>query len=111
MQEIELKDLLDDLRTQIEEARDKGKTQNIGFDIVEAEVEIQGVASRQTDANGKTKVKFSVLGIGAEAEAGAGAKFAKSSMQKVRLKLEVFDRSNPDKPVPIHNRRSSPFGQ
>lgn len=108
MTDISLKDAVGELRTQIAQAQADGKTGPIGFEILEAEVQIQGSFSRSVEGGGGGTVKFTVFGFGAEAGAEGKAGYGRETTQTVTLKLRVFDRDT-DGSVDINTETSGQF--
>lgn len=93
MEPITIADAVRELRSQIIEAQAARDDGDLSFEIVEAQLQIQGNLSRRVDAGGNGKVKFSVLGFGAEAGGNAGVSQTAGTAHTVTLKLNVTDTS------------------
>ncbi|GGX58082.1 hypothetical protein GCM10007385_28310 [Tateyamaria omphalii] len=91
MQPISIGEAVEELRSQIIEAQAARPDGELSFEIVEAQLQIQGSLSRSVEGGGSSKVKFSVFGFGAEAGANAGASYSAETAHTVTLKLNVTD--------------------
>lgn len=85
---ISIADAVEDLRTQIVEAIDRGKAaQRVSFELSEVEVELKLVAEQKVAAGVKAGWSFVVFSAGVDAD----AEIAKARTHTVRFKLSVND--------------------
>ena len=77
---IELKEMIAQLRHQLDEARKAGDDSDLRFKVQSVDLELQVVAERSGE--GKTGIKFWVV-----AEAGSKAAFENRTTQTIKLKL------------------------
>jgi hypothetical protein len=91
VQPITISEAVEELRSQIIDAQAVRPDGGLSFEIVEAQLQIQGSLSRSVEGGGSGKVKFSVFGFGAEAGANAGASQSAQTAHTVTLKLNVTD--------------------
>jgi hypothetical protein len=79
MAEIELAELVENLRKELSGARHAGEGQDLRFEVGNVELELSVVVTKEGGASGK--VKFWVLELGGDAKATSGA------TQRIRLTL------------------------
>jgi hypothetical protein len=90
--EIPLADFINELRGELLEAMKRGAGSNVRFTVEKATVELQVVATREKQGNGK--LSFKVFGAGIEA--GGGLTSSGASTQKLVLSLLPVDsKGNP----------------
>lgn len=96
---VELRDLMTELRSQIKQAVDQAKKDNMGvlFQLEDIEIELQTVIGTKGGAKGK----FRVLGF----EAELGAELSSAQTQKIKLKLSATGTSGGK--IPLKNTEPS----
>ena len=85
---IELSELIVELRRELLEAQTEGEKQDLKFHVEEIDVELQIAVSKEVE--GKGGVKFWVV-----CSAEAGAKLASETTQTLRLKLKPLASQGP----------------
>ncbi|WP_171236749.1 trypco2 family protein [Ruegeria sp. HKCCA6837] len=91
MTPITIRDAMEELRTQIRDAQEPARDDDISFEITEAQVQIRGSFTRSREASGAASVKFSVFGFGAGAGGDAGMSQGRDIAHTVTLSLKVTD--------------------
>ena len=101
-QKIELAEAIGQLRAQLNQAIEKGEKETLRFEVVDLELELQVVVTKEAKASGKAEagVKFWLLGAG-KAEIGGELSRETAEFQKIRLKLR------PTVPGPEEGERQS----
>ena len=82
-QDLELKDVVQKLREDLQSAAKEGQGKDIKFKLESIELELKVAAKRV--AEGKAGIKFSIFGIGAEV--GGGGKLEGDRVQTIKLKM------------------------
>jgi len=91
-QKLELAEILEALRGELNLAKREGDRYDLRFNISNVEVELQTVVERKAAAEAGGKVRFWVL----DADAKASGEYKDSLTQKIKLTLQVVDTSKPD---------------
>lgn len=84
MANIELSDLLVELRRELLEAKKKAESEDLKFDVENIDIELTTMVTRESQGGGKGKIKFWIF----EAEAGGEKKIAEAMTQTIRLQLK-----------------------
>ncbi len=80
---IKISDAIENLRSELEHARDKGKGKNLQFDMGEIELELQVVAENET--SGGAKINWWIF------SGGVDAKKKNADTHKLKLTLKALD--------------------
>ena len=80
---IRLSDAIENLREELKLAQEKGKNQDLQFNINSIEIELEVVAETEIDASGK--INWWILG------GGVGAKAKDASKHNLKLSLQAVD--------------------
>ena len=88
---IKLSDAIENLREELQKAKDKGKDKELRFDIesidVEFEITFQGESSAEVDSSAKTNLGIFVLGLGSK----ISSKNTDSSKHKIKISLKAIE--------------------
>lgn len=101
-EKIELSEAIGELRAQLNRAIKEGKEEDLRFEVVDLELELQVVATRATKVSGNAEagVKFWLLGAG-KVSGGGEMRDETAQLQKIKLKLR------PTVPGPKEGERQS----
>ncbi|MFO1424062.1 MAG: trypco2 family protein [Candidatus Competibacteraceae bacterium] len=97
MENIELSEMLGQLREELIQAQRKGKDSKLKFMIEDIEIELQIATTKSGESGGG--VKLSVINFGAKVNA------SEVETQKLKLKLKLVEDG---KPIPIAGRGAKP---
>ena len=89
---LDLADVIEGLRTEIDEALQRADGQNTRFELKDVELEFQTVISKQGEAAGKGKIKFWLFDVDAELKGS----LASVKTHKINLRLTPFSADSTD---------------
>ena len=98
MQELELSDMLVQLRKELKTAQENAKDEDLQFKLEDIEVEVQFAVREKTEGN---------IGIKFYVQAGGNKEKGTETLHRIKLKMTPEDRSNPSGDVHIASEQTA----